>query len=260
MNTGTLASESTKQKKRFNWPYPGKKAHDYDYKWFSIYWYKWNKPEGINFRIGPASYFDNRFHIAICLGWISMYINLPIYSTIDQCEHPEYGFYYHMNSLVLCWNMKKKFIYMPWEYDWIRTSKLRVDGTWYTDRKGMWKKWRKENPDAKMGEQYEYEKQLEGTLWQETHHYYYKTKYGEVQDDIEATIGVREMEWRPRWFRWTKLFARVTKSIDISFSKEVGSERGSWKGGTVGCSYTMKPGETPYDTLMRMQQERSFDR
>ena len=149
---------------------------------------------------------------------------------------------------------------MPWDMDWVRTSKLRSDGTWYTERKGDVKKWKKNNPGKSVGERWEAEKLLEGELWKETHHYYYKTKYKEEQDDIDATIRVSEMEWRPRWFRWTKLFAKIRKSIDVEFSKEVGSERGSWKGGCTGCGYEMLLGEQPIDTLARMQKERTFDR
>lgn len=149
---------------------------------------------------------------------------------------------------------------MPWRLEWVRTSKLRADNTWYTEKANDSKKWRKENPNASMSDRYNAEKAAEGELWEEVHHYPYTTKYGEVQNDIEATIGVQEREWRPRWFKWTKLFKSIRKSIEIEFSNEVGSERGSWKGGTVGCSYEMLPGETPKETLMRMNKGRSFDR
>ncbi len=34
---------------------------------------------------------------------------------------------------------------------------------------------------------------------------------------------------------------------------------GSWKGGVLGCGYEMKPGETPKQTLRRMERERVFN-
>lgn len=34
---------------------------------------------------------------------------------------------------------------------------------------------------------------------------------------------------------------------------------GSWKGGTVGCGYDLRPHETPERCLRRMEQERKFD-
>jgi len=104
-------------KKKLKWWYPAKGYRGEDKgRWVSTYYRKFKNPT-ISFRISPASYFDNRLMIHLDLLWISWYIHLPIYSTIDECEYPEFGFYYHSNSLVLCWNMYKKFIHMPWTYD-----------------------------------------------------------------------------------------------------------------------------------------------
>ncbi len=239
----------------------GKKQKSYDSKWMTINIHRWNKPDGIRLTFSPASYFDNRWHICFCIGWLSAYIHLPIYSNWDGCEYPEYGFYYHENALVLEYGYNKnKFIYMPWYYEWYRTSKLKADGSWWIEKKGDVKRWRKLNPNKTTSQRWKEEEESKGDLWKETRHYKYTTKYNEVQDDIEATIGVSEMEHRPKWFMWTSLFAKVRRSIDVEFSEEVGSERGSWKGGVLGCGYTMLAGETPEQTLMRMQEERSFDR
>lgn len=57
---------------------------------------------------------------------------------------------------------------------------------------------------------------------------------------------------------WTKLFALTRKTIDINFSREVGKRKGSWKCGTIGCSYTLLKGETPLECIKRMEQERTF--
>lgn len=32
----------------------------------------------------------------------------------------------------------------------------------------------------------------------------------------------------------------------------------SWKGGTIGCGYALRPNESPYECLKRMEQERKF--
>jgi len=251
-----------KRKKQIKWWYPAKKlrASDGGYgKWVSTYYRKFLKPT-ISLRISPASYFDNRMMIHLDLLWVSWYIHLPIYSTIDECEYPEFGWYYHSNSLVLCWNMKKKFIHMPWTYEWVRTSKLRADGTWYTERKGHVKEYRKTHPDASITEIWDYEKEQEGKLWEETHHVAYITKYGEIQNDIEATIKIEEREWRQKWLKWTKWGNKVSRDIAVEFNNEVGSERGSWKGGVMGCGYQIKKGEKPLQTLRRMMKESNFDR
>lgn len=240
-------NNATPQKEKRKKSYPGKKANHYDGKWFSWYTKKWNRPTGIALVVGPASYFDNRARIRLSLGWITFYINLPIYSTWDECEVPEYGFYvYEGKALVICKGLKTKHIYMPWYLDWVRSSRLLKDGTWVTETKGDKKNF--------------WEDEWKDKLWQETHKYIYVTEDQQIQDDIDATIGVSIMEWRPRWFRWTKMFAKVRKSIEIEFNNEVGNRRGSWKGGCTGCGYEMRDNESPLQTLRRMQRERSFDR
>lgn len=66
-------------------------------------------------------------------------------------------------------------------------------------------------------------------------------------EKIEATTTIEEREWRfgAGWFKWLSWFRRpkVCRSLDIQFSKEVGPEKGSWKGGTCGTGIDMLPGE-----------------
>lgn len=62
-----------------------------------------------------------------------------------------------------------------------------------------------------------------------------------------ATTKIEEREWRfgTGWFKWLSLFRkpRVSRNLDIRFSAEVGKRKGSWKGGTIGHSIEMLPGE-----------------
>lgn len=64
---------------------------------------------------------------------------------------------------------------------------------------------------------------------------------------IVATTRIEEHEWRlgTRWCKWLSIFRapRISRSLDIRFSKETGPKKGSWKGGTVGHSIEMRPGE-----------------
>ena len=48
--------------------------------------------------------------------------------------------------------------------------------------------------------------------------------YTDIHDGevIPTTIYVDEREWRPKWLKWTSLFAKTSRGIDIHFSKEVG--------------------------------------
>ena len=94
-------------------------------------------------------------------------------------------------------------------------------------------------------------------LLYEIYPYKYITNSGEIQECL-ATIRVTEREWRWKWFNWLKYPRKICRDIDVEFSEEIGEKKGSWKGGCVGCAYQMKKGETPYQTLMRMEKERRF--
>ena len=88
------------------------------------------------------------------------------------------------------------------------------------------------------------------------YHYDYVDSYdGEV---CPCTYWVEEREWRPKWMTWTKMFRDVKRYIEIVFEKEVGKEKGSWKGGCIGCSYDLLPGEDPRSCIRRMELERKF--
>lgn len=66
-------------------------------------------------------------------------------------------------------------------------------------------------------------------------------------DIIKATTHIEEREWHfgEGWFSWLSFFRKplIRRSLDISFSAEVGPEKGSWKGGTTGHGIDMLPGE-----------------
>lgn len=74
-------------------------------------------------------------------------------------------------------------------------------------------------------------------------------------EQITVTTKIEEREWKlgeGRW-RWLSIFRRprVTRSLDITFSSEVGERKGSWKGGTIGHSIEMLPGELHEDAFRR---------
>lgn len=86
------------------------------------------------------------------------------------------------------------------------------------------------------------------------------TKYIDSYDgsEIDCEYWVESREWRPKWLTWTKRFAVKREYIEISFKQEVGKGKGSWKGGCIGCSYNLLPGETPEECIRRMEKERKF--
>lgn len=163
------------------------------------------------------------------------------------------------SDIHLNWRDKCKIIHLPWRWEWFRTSILAADGvTWVHDLR---------RTDYPLGTNKNYEQGWRGgdhygtfakiERWTDTRPYRYVLKSGAVQEGI-ATIEVREMEWRMPWtmgLAWPRL---VRRSIDVKFSGEVGERAGSWKGGTIGCSHTLLPQETPHDCLDRMMREVKF--
>lgn len=74
-------------------------------------------------------------------------------------------------------------------------------------------------------------------------------------EEITATTHVEEREWRfgTGWCSWLGVFRKpkISRSLSINFSAEVGPEKGSWKGGTTGHGIDMLPGETPEQAFRR---------
>jgi hypothetical protein len=164
-------------------------------------------------------------------------------------ERPTYGFYFYSvgswfpDSLWIYRGTKKiKCIDLPWQYDWIRTSKYLKDGTWVHQTK-------KNRIDL-------FNKEYEEKTYYETHKYYY------IHDDLfqetEAVCHIEEREWRPKWFKWLPLFKKVRRDIDVEFKTPIGRGVDSYKGGTYGSSHLMMSNETIKETLKRMMKERKF--
>lgn len=64
---------------------------------------------------------------------------------------------------------------------------------------------------------------------------------------LTAETRIEEREWRlgTGWFKWLSLFRHphISRCLDIKFSGETGERKGSWKGGTIGHSIEILPGE-----------------
>lgn len=81
---------------------------------------------------------------------------------------------------------------------------------------------------------------------------------------IQVTCRVEEREWRfgTGWFKWLSLFRKpkIRRSLDLEFSAEVGREKGSWKGGTLGHGIEMLPGETPEAAFRRYCEQEHYSK
>lgn len=246
-------------------------------KWYTFY-PTWS---GFHITYELAGYFDSRPYLSFHLFWGKLYLYFPwihLHTNpylkeeeklnmdrkkkldeiigkkskdyikkvpYDECDPPRYGVYYHERSFWFPYGNKIKCIHLPWELDWVRTSCLRKDGSW-------------ENETKKSRDKNFWDKsKWNDILFMETHPYQYTTKNGTVQN-VQATIRVEEREWRWRGFKWFKWINTKRKSIDIEFSDDIGERKGTYKGGTIGCSYEMLPKEKPYECLKRMEREREF--
>lgn len=83
---------------------------------------------------------------------------------------------------------------------------------------------------------------------------------------ITVTTHIEEREWHfgEGHFKWLSLFRkpRIQRSLDLRFSAELGPEKGSWKGGALGHSIEMLPGELHEAAMIRYcgQEHRSKSR
>lgn len=213
--------------------------------WIIFYW-RWN----FDISYEKCGYFDNRPRINLSLIFFSLTFILPFRNKWTvECDAPKYGISIHNNTFWIYkggkGNMNGGNKWFTWDIpfitkDWIRTSILLKDGSWENETKGNTKDFFNDEWKEKQ------------KFWT----YDYTDNYdGEI---IPTTIYVEEREWRPKWLKWTKLFRYVNRTIDIHFSKECGKKKGSWKGGTIGCSYKLLPNEEPLDCLKRMEKEREF--
>lgn len=196
---------------------------------------------------------DGDWSLHIHLPWPNIYLKLPFLPSREPKEQmlDSWSFSLFEDAIHLHWGHRTKIIHLPWSLDWHRTSVLLPDG----------RGWRHElarRPKPPLGtdtDGYFLDRDL--PRWSEEYPFRYVLRSGEVQERT-ATVSIEEREWRRRGWRWLPLFRRVRRSIDVQFSDEVGERTGSWKGGTVGCGYELRPHETPRECLLRMQEERKL--
>lgn len=199
-------------------------------------------------RLGFAleySVYHDEAHIRICIGWPAFYFKVPMIITQrpgTEDWNATYGFATFEGAIHFNWRLKCKIIHMPWTWgSAVRWSVFDAIG-------------------RKIPKIHEYGKDkgpYEDGRHVETHPFVYVLRSGEIQKRT-ATIWGEEMEWRLRYFPWLPWPRLIKRSIAITFSDEVGERSGSWKGGTIGCSFDWRNGESMRSCLQRMQHEREF--
>lgn len=81
-------------------------------------------------------------------------------------------------------------------------------------------------------------------------------------EEIIATCHVEESVYRQGigWFKWIGYLLRpeVYRHLELNFSSEVGYEKGSWKGGTLGHSCKIDKNESPKSAFTKYGSSKDF--
>lgn len=161
-------------------------------------------------------------------------------------------------SAKMPWWEKSICLHFPWDWNWYSNEILEHKANLPMLADVVW-------DDVRGDKQYQKDpftreplKQIAIDMHSETYDYTYRLKNGTIQNR-KAEVYVDRMTWRMRW--WPLLpFHKSRTCINVKFNEEVGEGIDTWKGGCVGCGYEMKYGETPLETLRRMESERTFGR
>lgn len=212
---------------------------------------------------------DDGFLLHICIPFLfSLYLGVAGFVKmkkairVGMAIHNQALWTYTFSSSSDPWWRKGFHWRFPWSYDWYSTEVLKCNlSNWHRLSLPWFEPiWKETRGDRRKGrdvfKSMDDQNQATASVTEE-YAYTYNLKDGTVQD-VMAKIHVERRVWRMRW--WPLLpFSKSSTTISVDFSGEVGEGTGSYKGGTIGCGYDMLPGETPCDTLRRMERERKFD-
>lgn len=208
-----------------------------EFEWGQVTWRR------ISFGLGYSIYHDSaNFNFSFL--WLSVYIKTRVFIIFRRGTedwNASYGIHtVDHDAIHLNWRTRCRIIHLPWAWSHVRWSVFDADG--------------RKRPCI---HEYGSPKAYKDGRHVETHPFVYVLRSGEIQNRT-ATIHGEELEWRWRWFKWLPWPRLIKRSIAISFSEEVGERTGSWKGGTIGCSFEWRDGENMRACLQRMQHTREF--
>ena len=185
--------------------------------------------------------------LVLVLGFVlfTMYIHLPKFLESKPFD-TSWGFSFTYDALHAYWGRRMGVFYYPWTLDYYKRWERVDEAVWAPRGKPDWV-FLEMPRGARDG--------IVATKHKAP--YTYKLKSGEIQERT-ATFYIDRYEWRRRIWPWAPWFNKRVDLIEVSFDDEVGERTGSWKGGTIGCGYDMRPGETGLQTLRRMERERKF--
>lgn len=210
-----------------------------------------------NIELHRGGYFDQRWAVTIALGYGLFYFYLPVKTKLSEgCDMPKYGIAIHNDTF---WIYKGGFYdesigqvqdrNSSWSW-YLPFFSYEFDGHWIQNQDREWVLMGNRQNDGP--EPWKFRES--GNAYTESHSYKYTLRSGQIQERT-ATCTIEKRKWHRKWFPFLK---RTSQVIDIEFSDEVGERSGSWKGGTIGCSYEMESNDTIKSCLRRMESERKF--
>ena len=198
----------------------------------------------------PSDWHEHRrAWIRLGCGILSVAFSFPWKRVVldeGQCSGPTYGFYFFADTFVWKWGKDTGHsadpkaswhMRLPWSWEHIRRDYLNADGSLH----------HRSEPREYSGPEETKQKFL----------YRYQLRSGEIQKRI-ATVNGEEREWRWRALRRFGWPRKIHRIINVEFDKEIGERSGSWKGGTIGCSWEWRHGESMKAALDRMEADRKF--
>lgn len=210
-----------------------------------------------NIELHRGGYFDQRWAVTIALGYGVFHFYLPFKTKLSEgCDMPKYGIAIHNDTF---WIYKGGFYdesigqvqdrNSSWSW-YLPFFSYEFDGHWIKNQDREWVLMGNRLNDGP--EPWKFRES--GKAYTESYSYKYTLRSGQIQERT-ATCTIEKRKWHRKWFSF---LTRTSQVIDIEFSDEVGERSGSWKGGTIGCSYEMKLNDTIESCLRRMESERKF--
>lgn len=222
----------------------------------------------LSFHFEPGYYDGDHMMLIASTMFHRFFFNIPWWK-VPEHEGDDYGFGFYLYNddpkklfitINLYWGSWNKTLWMPWNYELHHSIIEGRDDKRYIEFYG---EARERNKRAArynckplpVKDMYDIYRNLD-FYWQAP--YEYTLKNGQKQRCI-GMYYVEEREWRPRITKFLPIFKLSRRVLEINFTAEMGEKVGSWKGGVMGFSREILPGEDPQEAYQRIMKETKFN-
>lgn len=181
-------------------------------------------------------------------GYWDVHSNEYGFTASEGALHVYYGPQTHdsLTTKSLC-----KFI--PWQnWRFIRQSWYGLYGQHVQT---LWETGSREVRMAQHDWRYEFEKTLEKASFQ-------IKDYDGTMVIVDTNIEEREWRFGEGLFKWLSWFRKpmIRRNLNLNFRHEVGTQKGSWKGGLMGTRILLQPGELHESAMRRYCEQEHIDK